>query len=281
MDSDFRTVTSPDGTVIAYERAGSGPAVILIGGAFCDRSFAGPLAMLLESDFTVVTYDRRGRGDSGDTPPYAVSRELEDLDTVITATGGSAYVFGGSSGAVLAFEAAAHGLAVRKLAMVEPPYRADEGRSANGGSAAGGRGTAGGRQPAPNLAARYAELCATGRRGDAIALFMTNAVGQPPEAVEQVRRTPIWPALEEMAHTLAYDAAIVGDGAVPVDTAAAVTIPALVVESTASPQWLRDAARATAASLPNGRHLMVPGQFHEPDPILLAPELTRFFLGPA
>jgi pimeloyl-ACP methyl ester carboxylesterase len=262
MDTDFRTVTSRDGTVIAYERAGSGPALVLVGGAFCDRSFAGPLADLLERDFTVVTYDRRGRGDSGDTPPYAVSREVEDLAAVIAATGGPAYVFGMSSGAVLVLESAARGLPIRKLAMVEPPYSGD-----------------GGRAPIPNLAARYTELCAAGLRGEAIALFMTKAVGQPPEAVEQVRSTPIWPALEEMAHTLAYDAEVVGDGVLPADRAAAVTIPALAVESTASPQRLRNASRAVAAALPDGRHLVVPGRFHEPDPKLLAPELKRFFLG--
>lgn len=262
MSTDLRTVTSRDGTVIAYERSGSGPAVIGVGGAFCDRSFAGPLAELLQRDFTVVTYDRRGRGDSGDTPPYAVSREVEDLEAVITATGGPAYVFGGSSGAVLVFEAAAQGLPIRKLAMVEPPYSGDSGRT-----------------PIPNLAARYTDLCASGRRGEAIALFMTQAVGQPPEAVEQVRRTPIWPALEAMAHTLAYDAEVVGDGVVPADRAAAVTIPALVVESTASPPWLRNASRAVAAALPDGQHLVVPGRFHEPDPALLAPQLKRFFLG--
>ena len=262
MDTDFGAVTSRDGTVIAYERAGSGPAVILVGGAFCDRSFAGPLAGLLQRDFTVVTYDRRGRGDSGDTPPYAVSREIEDLEAVITATGGPAYVFGGSAGAILVFEAAARGLPIRKLAMVEPPY------SGNGS-----------RAPIPNLAARYTELCASGRRGEAIALFMTKAVGQPPGAVEEVRRTPIWPALEAMAHTLAYDAEIVGDGVVPAGRGAAVRVPALVVESTASPPWLRNASRAAAAALPNGGHLVVPGRFHEPDTALLAPELRRFFLG--
>jgi pimeloyl-ACP methyl ester carboxylesterase len=260
MNTDIRTVTSRDGTAIAYEQAGSGPAVILVGGAFCDRSFAGPLVTLLQGDFTVVTYDRRGRGDSTDTPPYAVSREVEDLDAVITAAGGSAYLFGMSSGAALAFEAAAAGLPIRKLVLVEPPYRVD------------------GHPPGEDLAAQYQQLCASDRRGEAIALFMTKAVGQPPEAVDQVRKTPIWPALEAMAHTLAYDAAIVGDGTLPADRAAAVMVPALAVESTASPQWLRSASRAAASALPDGRHLVVEGQFHEPDPKLLAPALKLFFL---
>ena len=263
MDTDLRTVTSRDGTVIAYERAGSGPPVVLVGGAFCERSFAGPLAGLLEPDFTVITYDRRGRGDSGDTLPYAVTREVEDMGAVIAAAGGPAYVFGVSSGAVLALEAAARGLPIRKIVMVEPPYSTGTGRA-----------------PAPDLAGRYTELCSSGRRGEAIALFMTKAVGQPPEAVERVRGTPIWPALEAMAHTLAYDAYIVGDGKVPAERAAAVTIPVLAVESTASPQWLRDATRAVAAALPDGRHLVIPGQFHEVDPLLLAPELKRFYLSP-
>jgi pimeloyl-ACP methyl ester carboxylesterase len=167
-------VTSRDGTPIAYERSGSGPAIVLVGGAFCDRHFAGPLAELLAADFTVISYDRRGRGDSGDTLPYAVSREVEDLQALVDGADGTAYLFGVSSGAILCLEAAAEGLPVAGLALVEPPYPVDGGR------------------PMPDLADRYAQLCEGGRRGDAVALFMTDAVGQPPEAVEQARVTPSW-----------------------------------------------------------------------------------------
>lgn len=193
--------------------------------------------------------------------PYAVSREVEDLQAVIGAAGGSAYVFGVSSGAMLALEAAFQGLPIRKLALVEPPYNVD-----------------GSRPPIPNLADQYTRLCAEGRRGEAVALFMTKAVGQPPEAVDQVRNTPMWPGLEAMAHTLAYDAMIVGDATLPTDRAAMLTVPTLAIESAGSPPWLRSAAQAIARALPNGEHQTLPGQFHQPDPEPSAAELTRFFL---
>ncbi|HCT75152.1 MAG TPA: alpha/beta hydrolase [Micromonosporaceae bacterium] len=257
----MNTVTSKDGTFIAYERSGSGPAVVLVGGAFCDRSFAAPLAALLQEDFTVFSYDRRGRGDSGDTAPYAVAREIEDLQAVIDAAGGSAYAFGVSSGGILAFEAAAQGASITKLAIVEPPYNADESRP-----------------PIPNLAKEYTQLCAEGRRGDAVALFMTKAVGQPPEEAEQARQTPMWPWLEGMAHTLAYDAEVVGDAQVPTERAATTTVPTLLLESTGSPKWLRSAAQAMAQSLPNAEHQSLPGQFHQPDPEPMAASLKLFYL---
>jgi pimeloyl-ACP methyl ester carboxylesterase len=258
--SPISKVTSRDGTTIAYEQLGSGPTVILVGGAFCDRNFAGPLPALLQADFTVVSYDRRGRGDSGDTAPYAADREIEDLQVIIAATGGSAYLFGVSSGAMLALEAAVEGLPVRGLALVEPPYRVDDSRP-----------------PLPNLAEQYTRLCAAGRPGEAVALFMTKAVGQPPEAVAQIRDTPMWSALEAMAPTLAYDATIVGDAEIPASRIANLDIPALAIESTASPQWLRSATRAIVAALPQGKHVALPGQFHQPDPEALATELRKFF----
>jgi alpha-beta hydrolase superfamily lysophospholipase len=259
-NTDIHTVTSLDGTTITYERSGSGPVVVLVGGAFCDRQFAGPLTGHLAQDFTVVNYDRRGRGDSGDTPPYAARREIEDLHTVIDASGGSAYVYGVSSGAMLALDAAAEGVPIRKLALCEPPYTVDDTRPLF-----------------RNYADDYTRLCASGQRGEAVELFMTKAVGQPAEAAEQMRKTPMWAALEAMAHTLAYDATIVGDAALPVARAATVTVPALGIESSTSPQWLRSAARAIATALPNGTHVTIEGQFHQPDPALLAAALTQFF----
>jgi pimeloyl-ACP methyl ester carboxylesterase len=253
-------VISNDGTPIAYETSGTGPALVLVGGAFCDRHFADPLAELLKERFTVVKYDRRGRGDSGDTQPYSVEREIEDLAAVIEAAGGSAYAFGVSSGAVLAVDAATAGTPIRGLALVEPPYAVHETRT-----------------EIPNLAGEYTRLCREGRRGEAVELFMTKAVGQPPEAVEQVRGTPMWPALEAMAHTLAYDATITGDGRLPTERAASIAVPTLAIDSTASPEWLRAAAQAIAAAVPDARHVSVPGQFHQPDNQALATEISSFF----
>src|SRR5256885_6744806 len=173
-------VRSADGTLIAFERSGEGPAVIVVEGAFCDRGTSAPLAALLAPHFTVFAYDRRGRGDSGDTAPYAVARELQDLDAVIAAAGGSAFAYGMSSGAVLALEAAARGSAISKLALYEPPLIP-------------GR---------PDFAARLAELVAAGRKGAAAEYFMTEAVGIPGEVVAQIRQAPMWPGMERIAHTL-------------------------------------------------------------------------------
>jgi pimeloyl-ACP methyl ester carboxylesterase len=255
----LRRVTSRDGTSIAYERSGTGPALVLVGGAFCDRSFAGPLPGLLQDDFTVVTYDRRGRGDSGDTPPYAVDREVEDLTAVIEAVGGSAYAYGVSSGATLVVEAAVRGAPIRKLALVETPL------------------TAGRPEPIENLAGRFSELCAAGRRGDVVALFMRKSALQPQEAVDQMRQMPMWPALEAIAHTVAYDAEIVGDGEVPAGVAS-LTAPTLGIGSAGSPDWLREGVRAITDAAPNGEYVVVDGAFHQPDSEAVAKELKRFLL---
>src|SRR5215468_9805082 len=182
MNGGVQTVTSADGTTIAYQKSGSGPAIILVGGAFCDRNFAGDLPALLDDEYTVITYDRRGRGDSTDTQPYEVAREIEDIQALADAAGGTSHLFGVSSGAILALEAASSGMPVGKLVLVEPPYSVDESR-----------------EPVRNLGPEYTELCNAGRPGDAVALFMTKAVGQPPESVEQVRSSPMWDGLVAMA----------------------------------------------------------------------------------
>lgn len=180
------TVTSADATTIAFERSGEGTPVIVVGGALNDRSTGAPLAAHLASDFTVYTYDRRGRGDSGDTRPYAVEREVEDLAALITEAGGKAFVYGVSSGAILALEAAASGLPITKLALLEPPYTITEARP----------------NASENFAARLAELTSAGRRGEAVEYFMTKTVGLPDEAVAGARNSPMWAGLEAMAHTL-------------------------------------------------------------------------------
>lgn len=257
------TVRSGDGTTIAYERIGAGPPVVMVVGAFNDRSTAAPLARLLAGHVTGYVYDRRGRGDSGDTPPYSVDREVDDLAALIDAAGGSAALFGYSSGAVLALKAAARGLAVPALALYEPPYPVD--------------GIAG--RPPSDLAARLAGLVAAGRRGDAVALFQTEALGMPEELTGQIRRSPFWPALEAMAHTVAYDVTITDDQDLPAELSA-VTAPVLVLSGGRSPAWLREAATSVAHALPRGRHESLAGQTHQFTPEVLAPVLDRFLGAP-
>jgi pimeloyl-ACP methyl ester carboxylesterase len=220
------------------------------------------LAALLAPQFTVFNYDRRGRGDSGDTAPYAVGREFEDLDAVITEAGGSASVIGFSSGGALALEAAAHGLPITRLALWEPPFNLDDD----------------GPRRHMEYATRLAELLARGRRGDAVARFMT-LVGLPPEMIAGARESPMWPALEDVASTLAYDAAVMGDSRVPVQRVTSVTAPTLVLDGGASPPSLRDAARAVADALPDGHHRTLEDQTHDVDPAVIAPVVAGFLDG--
>lgn len=258
----MHTVTSADGTTIAYQQSGTGSPVILVGGAFNDHQTAAPLAAVLAPHFATVSYDRRGRGSSGDTAPYAVEREVEDLASLISAVGGSASMFGVSSGAALAFEAAAAGLAIPKLALFEPPYRV--------GDAAG---------TAADLGAAIAELTSSGRNGEAVEYFMTRAVGLPEQVVAQMRRAPTWRALEAMAPTLVYDNLILRDGSLPAERLAAVTVPALVIDSTGSPGWLRQAAQSVAGALAHAQHRSLDGGFHDIPAQTLGPVLRSFFAG--
>jgi pimeloyl-ACP methyl ester carboxylesterase len=259
MDS----VTSSDGTTIAFDRLGEGPPVILVCGGSTDRMVNAPLAALLARQFTVFNYDRRGRGDSGDTPPYAVEREVEDLDAVVTAAGRSSCVWGSSSGAALALEAAASGLAISKLGLWEPPYRLQDG----------------GPRPPADTAKVYTELVSQGRRGDAVEFFMAKVVRLPDEFVAQARNAPFWQAQEALAHTLAYDATIMGDYEVPAERVASVTTPTLVLTGGASPPWMHETARAIVGLLPEGRHRVLEGQEHNVAPEAIAPALEEFFAG--
>ncbi|TKA04762.1 alpha/beta fold hydrolase [Actinacidiphila oryziradicis] len=255
-------VTSADGTAIAYERTGSGPALVLVDGAMCYRA-AGPmqpLAALLQDNFSVYTYDRRGRGESSDTTPYAVAREVEDLQALIAQAGGEAYVYAISSGVALALATAAAGPWITKLALYEPPFMAEIGDSAR----------------IKEYTERLSELLDAGRRGDAVALFMTN-VGIPAEAVAGIRAQPGWAALEALAPTLAYDDEVLGDGSVPRDLASTIAVPALVLGGGASPQSLQQAAKATADSLPAAEHRTLDGQTHDVAPDVLTPVLVEFF----
>lgn len=254
-------VTSKDGTAIAFDRSGEGPPLILVVGAFNDRTTGGPLAAALQERFTVINYDRRGRGDSTDTLPYAVAREVEDLEALIEEAGGSASVFGYSSGAVLSLRAAARGLAIPRLALYEPPLVAE-------GSRIG--------QP-EDLAARISGLVETGRRGEAVELFQREGVGLPAGVVAQIRQAPFWPALEAMAHTLVYEAKIVGDGSVPRELAASVAAPILVIAGGASFPYMREMAPALADAIPDARARVLEGQSHDIVPQVLAPVLAEFF----
>jgi pimeloyl-ACP methyl ester carboxylesterase len=258
-------VTSKDGTPIAYERTGQGKPVILVGGAMSDRMAAVPLSALLAPHFSVIAYDRRGRGDSGDAPTYAVEREIEDIDALIQAAGGSAFAVGYSSGAALALEAAAHGSALTKLAMYEAPFIVDDKH--------------------PPLPADYVQhlqsLVAAGKRGDAVEYFMSAAVGVPKEIIAQMRQSPMWPGLEKVAHTIAYDGMVMGDrmSGKPLDGQRwkKATMPILVMDGGASEEWMHNATRNLASVLPGAQHRTLPGQTHAAAPEVIAPVLIEFF----
>ena len=261
-------VTSKDGTRIAYEKTGAGPALVIVAGALSDRSNATRLATLLSEHFTVLNYDRRGRGESTDTSPYAVEREVEDIEALIDAAGGSASLFGSSSGAVLALEAASRlPTKVRRQVLYEPPFIVDDSRP-----------------PVPaDMLARVTELVAQGKRGDAVSAFMIDGVGVPAEMVEGMRRSPMWAGLERVAHTLVYDLKLMGDTQagkpLPAERWKTAKAPALVLSGGASEPWLHAAAEALAKLLPDGEHRVLEGLDHSAAvmaPQKLVPVLTEF-----
>jgi pimeloyl-ACP methyl ester carboxylesterase len=256
----MESITSSDGTKIAFDRVGEGPSVVLVCGGSVDRMSNGALAQEMASDFMVLNFDRRGRGDSGDTPPYAVEREVEDIEAVIEAAGGSAHLWGSSSGAALAMIAAARGAAVTKLALWEPPYILDENA-----------------RPPADQVEQYERMIAENRRGDAAEYFMTQVVRMPPEFVVSARNEPWWAAQEALAHTLAYDARIMGDYSIPTETAAAVTAPTIVLAGGADMPFMRASAEALADAIPHGEVRFLEGQGHDVDPAVLAPALREFF----
>jgi pimeloyl-ACP methyl ester carboxylesterase len=248
-------VISKDGTSIAFDQSGKGPAIILVVGAFNDRATGAPLAQSLELHFTVFNYDRRGRGESGDTAPYAIEREIEDLDALIAQAGGTAGVFGYSSGATLALRSAAHGLAISQLALYDPPPT---------GAKAG------------DLAPQLTELIAVDRRGDAVELFQTEAVGIPAAIVAQMRNASFRPALEKIAHTLVYESTILRS--LPAGLIVSIRVPTLVIDGEGSPEAVRQSAQSLAEALPDGRYHTLKGQGHDLNPAVLAPVLDEFFL---
>lgn len=254
-------VTSKDGTIITYDRLGEGSAVILVCGGSVDRFSNTSLAELLSKHFTVYNYDRRGRNESGDTTPYAVEREIEDIAALVDAAGGSAYLYGASSGAALAMEAARQLPGkITKLAMWEAPYIPD-----------------GFPRPPADTAKTFSDLVAAGRREDASEFFMAKVVGLPPEFVAQARTAPFWQSQVALAHTLAYDATIMGDYVLPTDRVAEVKIPTLVMDGGASFPFMHITAQALADYLPNPTRVTLEGQGHDASAESLAAALAEFF----
>jgi pimeloyl-ACP methyl ester carboxylesterase len=255
-------LASKDGTRIAFEKTGAGPGrVIIVSGALAHRASPGvkPLAAKLSEHFTVYTYDRRGRGESTDVQPYSVEREIEDIEAILNDAGGSAYLYGVSSGAALALQAAAKlgPTKVPRLAIYEPPYGQDAkafARQKEGVNA----------------------LVRTGKPGEAIAFFMSE-IGTPPEAIEDMKRSPEWGAMKKVEFTLAYDYAVLGDGAVPQEIAEAVTVPTLVLTGEKTMAFMRPTADRIASLMPRAQRKTLQGQTHQAEAKSVAPVLIEFF----
>lgn len=260
----MQNVTSKDGTIIAFDKSGAGPAVILVDGALQYRILnqgMAPLANLLSQNFTVFHYDRRGRGDSTDAQPYAVKREIEDLEAVIDHAGGSAFVYGKSSGAALAMEAAVKlDDKIKKLAMYEPPYNDDKYAQ----------------QAVIDYNPKLKELLAAGRNGDALELFLM-LTGMSKERLVNMRQDPLWSMWEAVTPTLAYDAAIMGeDSSVPIELAARVYVPTLIMDGEKGQPFMHITAMTLADTMPHAQHRTLKGQTHDVDPKVLAPVLIEF-----
>jgi pimeloyl-ACP methyl ester carboxylesterase len=263
----METVASRDGTTIAYDRRGDGPPVVIVGGALSDRRAAGELVDRLAPGLTAIAYDRRGRGDSTDTPPYAVEREIEDLDALIQAVGGSAFVFGHSSGGGLALRAAEAGLAIPRLAVYEPPFIVDDTRP-----------------PMPDDYVSHVDaLVESGRHGEAVEYFLTVGPQVPASVIERSRESPAWAGMCAMAPTITYDGRVMADTMLgdpaPLRRWSSLATPTLVLDGGDSPAWMHHSAAALAAVLPDATTATLPGQTHGAEPAVLAPVLLEFFLG--
>jgi pimeloyl-ACP methyl ester carboxylesterase len=252
------TVKSADGTIIAYDHVGDGPPLVVAVGAFCTRhTFVPPDD--LAARFTVYTYDRRGRGDSGDTQPFAPEREYEDLAAVISACQGTPFVYGHSSGAAIALRAAARGVPLRALVAYEAPFTNDDAP-----------------QPSVDPAARIRSLVAEGRRGDAVEFWMSEVIQMPAEVVAGMKSMPWFTDLEPLTPTLPYDIEITAGG-VPEAELASIAVPVLVLGGGNSPAWFQRSVAEQAAVLPHGRLQMLDGYDHNATPDVITPVLSGFF----
>ena len=254
------TVTSTDGVTLAYERSGSGPALVVVNGALSTRETGAPLAPLLDGDFTLYRYDRRGRGDSSDGDASTPENEIQDLAAIVAATGEAPFVFGQSSGAALSLEAAASGVPMRGLVVNEPPYVPGPGTAAE-------------------TASELTALAADGRRDEAVERFM-QSTGMSDAMIEQVKGSPGWRPLLALAHTLAYDVRLLNEGMVPADRLSAINCPVLGTTGSLSPPWAEESVRAVAAAVQNGEWRVLEGQSHNVAPDVLAPLLRERFLQP-
>ncbi|MER6025416.1 alpha/beta hydrolase [Streptomyces sp. NPDC001851] len=255
-----KKTTSRDGTSLAYEVIGQGPTVILVSGAMSTGGTVAPLAQRLAGRCTAVVYDRRGRGESGDTKPYEVEREIEDLAALTDAVGGEAALFGVSSGGALVLRAVASGLPVARAAVYEVPY-ADF--------------LQGGAEREAVYKEQLNKALADGRRGDAVELFL-RLTGLGEDVIRGARQSPMWAGMEAVAPSLAYDDAVMGDGLLPRDRIAAISVPVLAVAGGASPEWMHRANQAVAEAVPQGTYRVLPGQTHMVEPDVLGPVLADF-----
>lgn len=258
----METVQSVDGTAIAYERTGVGQPLVIIGGAFNTRMSSAGLASLLSDRFTVYRYDRRGRGDSGGTreaAEYSIDWEVEDLAAVLRETDGIPFVYGHSSGAALALESSARGIAMQKLAAYEPPYSGADG-------------------PTPEFIEQLTELVDEGRRDDAAEEFM-ELTGMSSEAIAYTKQSPYWSDMVALAHTLPYDVTLCNGGEVPVKLLGDVAVPTLAIAGGDSPAWAANAARAIAMYVPDATYVILPGQTHGVADDVIAPVLAEWFGG--
>ncbi|RNL55965.1 alpha/beta fold hydrolase [Arthrobacter oryzae] len=252
----IQSVQSADGTTIAYEQAGTGPVLILVGGALNNRHSAANLVPLLEESFTVVSYDRRGRGDSTNTPPYDVDREVEDLRALAAEAEGPVYLYGHSSGGILALEAGSAGVPVGKIAVYEPPY------------------LTGGGEDWQAFVDKVRTLADSGHGNKAVEEFIRHTGADFDPGMTQA---PWWPALVSLAPTLAYDLTLTANGSVPADRFAGITAPVLALYGGASAGWAAASATAVASAVPDGRRDMIDGQDHAVAPDAVAPVLLKFF----
>jgi pimeloyl-ACP methyl ester carboxylesterase len=252
-----QVIESADGTGIAVDQSGSGPRLVIVLGAFCDRSTSKPLAALLSPTYTVYAYDRRGRGDSGNGLPLSIKGEVEDLAAVVAAAGHSPFVYGHSSGGALALEAAARGVEMRRLAVYEPPYTGDD-------------------HPGAEFGQRLDKLVAAGRRDQAAEQWLAMA-GTPPSIIESIKRSPGWAHRQALAHTLSQDLRLANNGRVPIERLKRINAPVLALAGEASPSWAASTTATLAGTLPHASEHIVDGQRHVPADRVVAAILESFF----